>query len=98
MAILLNVKKGLHVMRLQKSSLAQTDKIKENLVVMNLITMNCFLLNEAAAVLWEALDYFEKREDLVSLLVSAEVPEPATTFDNLAAQLLEAGLIEQVPA
>ena len=85
-------------MRIQKSNLAQADKIQENLVVMNLATMNCFLLNEAAAVLWEALDYFEKREDLINLLVSADVPEPAKNFDNLAAQLLEAGLIEQLPA
>jgi len=85
-------------MRFRKSPSVQADQIQKNAVVMNLVTTNCYLLNETAAILWDALDHFDTREELVGLLESAEIPGSVTTFDELAETLVQAGLIERLPA
>jgi hypothetical protein len=86
------------VTRFRKSPSVQADRIKNNAVVMNLVTANCVLLNETAAILWEALDHFDTREELLGMLESAEIPDAVKTFDELAEKLVEAGLIERIPA
>jgi hypothetical protein len=81
-------------MRFRKAAAVHADRIDENIVIINNVTLKCFLLNDMAAIIWDALDEFPERDDLVSLLAEAEVVEPARTLDGLTDQLLELGLLE----
>jgi hypothetical protein len=81
-------------MKFQKAPVALTELIDGNAVVMNSATMQCFLLNDLAAVLWDALDHFPRREDLLALLRDAQVENADAVLDGLTVRLLELGLIQ----
>ena len=83
-------------MMYRKAPVAQTELIDGNAVVMNSATMKCFLLNDMAAVLWDALDNFPRRADLLTLLREARVENPELALDSLTDQLLELGLVERL--
>jgi hypothetical protein len=83
--------------RLRKTALTQSDKVDTDAVVLNLASMNCFLLNDTAAVLWDALDHFDDSEELVGLLSSAGVPDAARVIERYADDLIAAGLVEADP-
>lgn len=85
-------------MNYTKTAVAQADMVDGNLVVMNGATMSCFLLNDLAGVVWDAIDHFSGHDDLLALLREAGVPEPDAALDGLMAQLLELGLVEATPA
>ena len=85
-------------MKFRKVSTLETDTIEANAVVMNTASMNCYLLNDMAATLWEALDHFQDRSDLVTLLTEAGVPDADGVVNKFAADLIASGLIEAVSA
>ena len=81
----------------RKTTMAQAELVDGNAVVMNIATMQCFVLNDMASALWDAMDQFPQAADLLELLREAEVENPEAALDQLVTQLLERGLIETSP-
>ena len=85
-------------MKFRKFSTLETDTIEANAVVMNTASMKCYLLNDMAATLWDALDHFQDRSELVALLAEAGVQDADGVVNKFAADLIASGLIEAVTA
>ncbi len=88
---------GANAMTYRKTAVAQAEMVDGNLVVMNTATMKCFLMNDLAAVLWDAMDHYPEHDDLVSLLRQADNAAPEAALDALTTQLLDFGLIDAGP-
>ena len=80
----------------EKSPNAQLDKIDKNVVVMNSQTMECFILNDSAAAIWDAMDYYRDKDQLIVMLEEAGVKDAAIVFDQLTAVLIQGGLLRRL--
>lgn len=82
------------IMHFEKCAHIDVDTFDGDLLLMNLTTREVLVLNEAAGVLWAALDLFSKRDELLDLLQEA-LPNinPEEREASLASvlQSLEAG-------
>lgn len=83
-------------MKFRKTPAAQAEIVDDSLVVMNTATMKCFLMNDIAAVLWDAMDHYPDRDSLVAILREAANADPEMAVDTMFDHLLECGLIERV--
>lgn len=83
-------------MKIRKSPAAQAEIVDDSLVVMNTATLKCFLMNDIAAVLWDAMDQYPDRDSLVAILREAANADPEMAVDTMFDHLLECGLIERV--
>jgi hypothetical protein len=82
----------------EKSASAQLDKIEKNVVIMNTQTMECFILNDSAAAIWDAMDYYRDEDQLLVMLEEAGVKDAAVVFDQLTAVLIQGGLLRRLEA
>jgi hypothetical protein len=84
-------------MRYRKSDVAQADTIDDNAVVINGASLQCFLLNDMAAILWDAVDHYQERDALLALLDEAGIDAPAQVLDRWTTDMVAAGLVEAEP-
>ncbi len=67
---------------LRKGTAVDEDVIDGDLILMNLDTRQVTILNAAARVLWEAVEDFPTRDDLMGLLREAFPERPAAELER----------------
>jgi hypothetical protein len=86
---------------LQKSNNVDADVFDGDLILMNLDTRQVLVLNEAAHVLWSAMDSLSTRDELLDLLREAmpqtQPSELGTKLDEILDALLSGGFLQAAP-
>lgn len=82
---------------ISKSQNIDVDEFDDDLILMNLDTRQVLVLNEAAKILWLAMDVFNDRADLLGLLTEA-MPQLApgdaeAALSDMVAKLSESGFL-----
>ena len=89
-------------MRYRKEAAVDVDQIGDDLILMHLVSRRMIILNPTGTILWDALDTFPTRDELVGLLREALPDQPAAELEaGLTAVLdglTEAGLLHAEPA
>lgn len=67
---------------LTKSPHVEIEAMGENLMLLNTSTLELYLLNDVASILWEAIDHFPNSADLLSLLAEAKPEFDPTTLEH----------------
>ncbi len=83
--------------RISKNDNIDVDSFDNEIILMNLISRQVLVMNEAAGVLWSALDSIDQHDDLLDLLVesmpSVEREACSDSLTQLIGALAEGGFV-----
>lgn len=83
--------------RISKNDNIDVDSFDTEIILMNLVSRQVVVMNEAAGVLWSALDSIDQQDDLLDLLVesmpSVERGACSNSLSQLIGALTEGGFV-----